>query len=106
MLANVQRRIPYAILFTRTSTAIRPRTFAHIQEEFERHKVAAFKTHMHERDAFRAIFSFGGTLQALDRSKVSNIDAAIADARAFAAEVLSMVKSQAAATTARMAEVA
>jgi chromosome partitioning protein len=100
------RRIPYAILFTRTSTAIRPRTLAHIQEEFERHKVVAFKIHMHERDAFRAIFSFGGTLQALDRSKVSNIDAAITDARAFAAEVLAMLKGHAAGASARMAEVA
>ena len=101
------RPIPYAILFTRTSTAIRPRTLAaHPGASSSATRVLAFKTHMHERDAFRAIFSFGGTLQALDRSKVSNIDAAITDARAFAAEVLAMLKGHAAGAAARMAEVA
>jgi chromosome partitioning protein len=99
------RAIACAILFTRTSAAIRPRTLVHIQEEFERHKVTAFKVHMHEREAFRAIFSFGGTLQTLDRKKVSNVDAAIVDARAFAAETLAMLKGQT-ARPGRMAEVA
>jgi chromosome partitioning protein len=99
------RAIACAILFTRTSAAIRPRTLVHIQEEFERHKVTAFKVHMHEREAFRAIFSFGGMLQTLDRKKVSNVDAAIVDARAFAAETLAMLKGQT-ARPGRMAEVA
>lgn len=100
------RRIAYAILFTRTSTAIRPRTLAHIQKEFQKNGVSAFSVHMHEREAFRAIFSFGGTLQSLDRKKVSNVDAAIVDARAFAAETLTMVKGQAAGPVTPMAEVA
>src|ERR1700730_19086231 len=30
------KQIPYAILFTRTSSAIRPRTLQHIQEEFRK----------------------------------------------------------------------
>jgi chromosome partitioning protein len=42
--------------------------------------------------AFRAIFSFGGSLSDLDRGQVGNIPAAIANARAFAAEVLSILK--------------
>ena len=60
------RPIPYAILFTRTSAAIRPRTLQHIQDEFKKHGVLAFDTHMHERDAFKGIFSFGGTLETLN----------------------------------------
>src|SRR3954447_2088893 len=56
------RKIPYAILFSRTSEAIRPRTLQHIKSEFAKHSVPAFTVHMHERDAFKAIFSFGGTL--------------------------------------------
>jgi chromosome partitioning protein len=47
---------------------------------------------MHERDAFRAIFSFGGSLADLDRSQVGNVAAAKANAQAFAAEVLSILK--------------
>ena len=88
------RRIPYAVLFTRTSTAIKPRTFQHIRSEFSDHGVPAFETQMHERDAFRAIFSFGGTLEALDPAQVGNVAAAISNARAFAAEVIAKLRQK------------
>jgi chromosome partitioning protein len=88
------RTIPYAILFTRTSAAIRPRTLQHIQDEFTKHNVLAFRTQMHERDAYRAIFSFGSTLEALDPSQVSNLEAAIANARAFVGEVVTMLRGE------------
>jgi chromosome partitioning protein len=89
------RQIPYAVLFTRTSTAIRPRTLQHIREEFSTHEVPAFETQMHEREAFRAIFSFGGTLESLDPAQVSNLSAAAANARAFAGEVVAMLRQRA-----------
>lgn len=98
------RRIPYAVLFTRTSTAIKPRTFQHIRNEFSDHGVPAFQTQMHERDAFRAIFSFGGTLESLDLAQVSNVEAAIGNARAFAGEVITKLRQEAPQTKA--AEVA
>jgi len=47
---------------------------------------------MHERDAFRAIFSFGGALADLDPVQVSNIAAAVANARAFAREVIALLR--------------
>jgi chromosome partitioning protein len=62
------RTIPYAILFTRTNAAIRPRTLQHIRDEFKNHNVPALRTPMHEREAFPAIFSFGGTLESLEPS--------------------------------------
>ena len=86
------RPIPYAILFTRTSAAIRPRTLQHIQDEFRKHGVLAFDTHMHERDAFKGIFSFGGTLDTLNPAQVSNLDSAVVNARAFAGEVIAMLR--------------
>jgi chromosome partitioning protein len=89
------RQIPYAVLFTRTSTAIRPRTLQHIREEFSTHQVPAFEIQMHEREAFRAIFSFGGTLESLDPTQVSNLQAALANARAFAGEVVAMLRQSA-----------
>lgn len=88
------RKIPYAILFCRTSEAIRPRTLQHIKNEFIKHGVPAFTVHMHEREAFRAIFSFGGTLDSLNPKLVSNLDAAISNARALAAEVVSLLRAQ------------
>jgi chromosome partitioning protein len=86
------RRIQYAVLFTRTSTAIKPRTFQHIRSEFSDHGVPAFETQMNERDAFRAIFSFGGTLEALNPAQVGNVAAAIGNARAFASEVIARLR--------------
>lgn len=85
------QRIPAAILFTRTSAAIRPRTLQAIEAEFTDSGVPTFKTTMNERDAFRAIFAFGGSLSSLDRSQVSNVPAALTNARAFASEVVSML---------------
>ena len=53
-----------------------------------------FGTQIHERDAYRAVFSFGGTLSGLDPSQVTNIKAANANARAFAAEVVAHAQGQ------------
>jgi chromosome partitioning protein len=86
------RRIPYAVLLTRTSAAIRPRTLQHIREEMARNDVPILATQMHEREAFRAIFSFGGALQGLSPGQVSGLDAATRNAQAFAAEVISVLK--------------
>jgi chromosome partitioning protein len=86
------RTIPYAILFTRTNAAIRPRTLQHIREEFKNHNVPSLRTQMQEREAFRAIFSFGGTLESLDDSQVSNREAAIRNARELAGEILTLLR--------------
>ena len=47
---------------------------------------------MHEREAFRAIFSFGGTLEFLDAAQVSNLQAAVVNARSFAGEVIAKLR--------------
>lgn len=86
------RRIPFAVLFTRTSAAIRPRTLRHIRSEFAGHGVPTFGVQMHERDAFRAIFSFGGAVDALDPAQVSNLDGAVANAEAFADEIVGLLR--------------
>jgi chromosome partitioning protein len=87
------KTIPYAILFTRTSTAIKPRTLRHIQEQFQKYGIRAFETQIHERDAYRALFSFGGTLEGLKPEEVSNLNAAIVNARAFAGELITMLRN-------------
>jgi len=87
------KTIPFAILFTRTPAAIRPRTLTHTQSDFRKHGVPTFRTQIHERDAYKALFSFGGGLESLDPSQVSNLDNAIANAREYAAEVVAILKS-------------
>jgi len=87
------KTIPFAILFTRTNPALRPRTLAHIQAEFHKHKIRCFHSHVHEREAYRALFSFGGTLETLESTQVGGLERALANAKEFAAEVVAMLKA-------------
>jgi chromosome partitioning protein len=90
-----RRKIPYCILFTRTSPAIRTRTFQSIEDEFANNQIPMLRTHLNERDAYRALFAFGGTLAGLDTTQVSNVTAAIMNARVYANEVVTMLKAKA-----------
>jgi chromosome partitioning protein len=95
------KTIPLAVLFTRTSAAIRPRTLKSIESEFVNAGIRVFGTQIHEREAYRAIFVFGGTLSGLDREQVTNIPASMANARAFAAETIAILKEPKAAESQR-----
>ena len=77
---------------SRTSAAIRPRTLQHIRDEFTAHGVPALQTQMQEREAFRAIFSFGGTIDGLKPGQVGGLEGAMRNARAFAAEVVALLR--------------
>jgi chromosome partitioning protein len=99
-----RRPIPLAVLLTRTSAAIRPRTLQNIEAEFTAQNVRMFAAQIHEREAYRAMFAFGGTLSGLDPKEVTNIRAAVTNARAFVGEVLALLKG--APVTAAAAEVA
>jgi chromosome partitioning protein len=87
-----RRPVPYGVLLTRTSPIIRTRTMAHIYAAFAEAGVTAFKTELNEREAFKAMFSFGSPLASLDPREVSNLDKAVANAEAFAAEVIAMLR--------------
>lgn len=89
-----RRKIATRILFTKTSTAIQTRTLKHLKAELADAGVACFETQLVDREAFRAMFSFGGTLELLDSRQVSSPEKAVANARAFAAEVLQVLKEQ------------
>ncbi|HVZ87355.1 MAG TPA: ParA family protein [Polyangia bacterium] len=88
------KTIRYAVLFTRTSAAIRPRTLQSIEAEFLKNNIPMLDTQIHEREAYRALFSFGGTLAGLDPSQVTNIPAAILNARTFTQEVVSLLSGK------------
>ncbi|MCX7310280.1 MAG: ParA family protein [Alphaproteobacteria bacterium] len=85
-------KIPFAILFTRTNPAIVPRTQRHIEERMIEMEVPAFSTRLADREAYRAIFSYGGTLQNLSDKGMSNLPTAITNARSFVAEALQLLK--------------
>jgi len=88
------KKIPFAVLFTQTNPAVRPRTLKSLEQDMQNQGIPLFGTALHERDAFRAIFSFGGTLSALDPSAVGNVPAAVDNARKFTAETVAMLKQQ------------
>lgn len=87
-----RRKIQTRILFTRTSTAIQTRTLRHLKAELAEAGVACFEAQLVEREAFKALFSFGGTLEQLDSRQVSSPERAVANAEAFAAEVVKVLK--------------
>lgn len=87
------KKIPFAILFTRTNAAIRPRTLQSIEKQFAHKKTPVFNVQIMEREAYRALFAFGGTLSGLDPAQVTNITAAMMNAHAFAAEVIARLKT-------------
>jgi len=88
----VGRTIPFAVLFTRTSPAITPRTQRHIEGRFAESEIPVLQTRLCDREAYRAIFSYGGTLSGLDGKNVSNIEVAIRNARAYAGEVVERLR--------------
>jgi chromosome partitioning protein len=95
-----QKKIPFAILFTRTSAALRPRTLQAIEAEFAENKVPMFGCQIHEREAYRAVFAFGGTVGGLDPAQVANLPAVRLNAKSFAQEVIETLKANAPKTSA------
>ena len=81
------REISFSVLFTRTNPAITPRTLTYIINEFKKSDIEIFNCSLIDREAFRAIRSFGGIIENLDSKEVSGKDKAIANVLAFTEEV-------------------
>jgi chromosome partitioning protein len=90
-----KKKLPYAVLLTRTGQTIRTRTLTHIQKGLLEAGIPVLETELHEREAFRAIFSFQQPLSGLNPAEVSNIDKAQANVEALAAEILRLLAPQA-----------
>lgn len=87
-----KRKIPYAVLFTRTSMAIRGGSQKYIEQDFEAEGIRTFSTELIDREAFRAMTSIGGTVFQLKRSDVSGLPAAKENANAIANELIGFLK--------------
>ena len=86
-----RREIPAAILFARTNAAVKSKLEKHINGQL-RGAVRVFDTELHRRTAFSSLHNAGGGLRQLDPSDVNGIDKAIANAQAFASEVVDMLE--------------
>ncbi len=85
-----RRKIPFSLLFTRLSAAIITKTGRHLAAEFDGAGVDVFKCSLIDREAFKSIFSFGGTvnnLEASTKGAQAGIDKTADNARLYAEEV-------------------
>jgi chromosome partitioning protein len=89
-----RRSILYAALFTRTHPAVVPPTQRHIEASLKENAVPVFATRLSDREAYRAIFSFGGTLSSLPAKSVPNLAAARANARSLTAELIERLRAE------------
>ena len=87
------RAIPFAVLFTRSNPAIQPKTQRHIEERFRELAVPVMDARLFDREAFRAIFSFGGSLSSLKDKGMSNLPTALANALEFTSEVVERLRN-------------
>ncbi|MCF3639339.1 ParA family protein [Rhizobium sp. TRM95111] len=87
--------ISHSVVLTRMSSVVTTRAMTAIKALLAERGVAVLDTPIAERVAFRDIFDCGGTLYTMDEGKVSNLDKARENARAFAAEVLRLVPARA-----------
>jgi len=88
-----RRPVAHAVLLTRTAVLIRTRGMSDIAKNLETAGIPVFKTELHEREAFRAMFSFRQPLDQLPHAEVSNVEKAIRNAEAFAQEVIDRVRT-------------
>ena len=85
-------RLPFSVLLTRTNSAIRTRTLAHIEKGLVAAGIPVFETELNEREAFRAMFSYRQPLAGLNSTEVANVDKAVANAEQFAQEVITALR--------------
>jgi hypothetical protein len=85
---------PYAVLLTRTNQSIRTRGPAHIQNGPIDAGIRVLETELHERDAFKAVFSFQQTLDGLNPADVPNLDKAKLYVLEFTHEVMQRLAAE------------
>ncbi|NIT58386.1 MAG: AAA family ATPase [Aliifodinibius sp.] len=84
----IGRNIPFSVLLTRTHPAIIPKGLKFIINEFKSASVDMFRTSLIDREAFRTVRSFGGTVNDLTKSDVSGAEKAAVNAEKYAYEVM------------------
>ena len=89
----MRRQIPHSVLLTRTSPVIESRGMKAAKRQLTENGIDVFETHLIEREAFKAVFSFSRTLDELGHEDVSGLLRARENARAFTAEVVEKLKT-------------
>ncbi|MBW6419333.1 ParA family protein [Celeribacter sp. PS-C1] len=84
---SLRREIRSAVLFGRTKAAVKARN-ARDLNGLMRANVETFSVELHDRTAFSSLHSLGGSLYDMSPKEVGGLPRAIANAEAFAAEII------------------
>lgn len=91
-LESGRRPIPHAILWSRVPTAIRSREIAALAAQVGEGRIPVIGQ-VHDRTAYKALFSFATTLDLLPAAEVPGIAKAQAEAAQLAAAVVDMIRN-------------
>ncbi len=83
--------IAHSVVLTRVTSMVTTKAIVAIKGLLAAKGVNVLTTPIGERIAFKELFEIGGTLHMMDASKVSNLDRAKENARAFSQEVLRLM---------------
>lgn len=89
------RVMPYAVLLTRTNSAIRTRNITQIVSSLHTAGIPVFNSELNEREAFKSIFAFRETLDGLNPAEVANLVKAQHNVEEFTMELLQKLAGQA-----------
>jgi chromosome partitioning protein len=84
-------KVPHSVVLTRVNSMVTTRALLAVNMLLAERGVEVLGTPIIERAAFRDIFDLGGTLYNTDDSRISNLEKARQNARAFALEMLRRV---------------
>ena len=90
----LRREIPMRILMTRNNPAIKTRDERAIMEQLEAANVPILETPLHERAAFRAVFTYNKTLRELSDKESAGLPKAKENAEGFAYHVIKALKNE------------
>ncbi len=94
-------KIAHSVVLTRVSAMVTTRSLGTVKQILSERGVHVLETPLNERTAYRDVFENGTTLYNADAMKVSNLDKARENARAFAREVKDLLPHGASGRAAR-----
>lgn len=71
-----KREIPHRILFSKMPSAIRTRNYKDLRDQYKEEGIEVMNVQLIEREAYRSMFSFGGSIHSLKSSDVSGLPSA------------------------------
>lgn len=84
-------KIPHSVVLTRVTSMVTTRALLTVKGLLAARGVNVVSTPIAERSAYREIFDCGGTLYTMNPARISNLDKAQENARAFATEVMRLL---------------